>query len=58
MEKIDKVILKLETELNRTKAEVNELVDKISRFNFESGSKTAHSIKQKFCKFQFHSLVL
>ena len=56
MKEIDKVILEHEIKLARYKAEVKELIEGISKFNFY-GSKSS-SVTKKYCKFLILSLLL
>ena len=52
MKKIDKEILKLGTELAKYTAEINELVDGISKFNLfdNEANSPASSVTKKYCK--------
>ena len=49
MKEIDKAILKLEVEIARNKAEVNGLVDELSKFNlfFGESNQPAISVTKK-----------
>ena len=60
MEDIDKVILKLEFELAKTTADVNKLVEKMSKFNFSGGKSKSHSryVTKNYCKWFLLSLLL
>ena len=53
MKKIDKEILKLGAELAKYTAEINDLVDGISKFNLiNNETKTpASSVTKEYCKF-------